>query len=382
MAKASAVRAFRPRLLGALVAALLTLVAFPASALALPAGFWGVVPQAFPTTEQLQRLHRGGVESIRIPIGWPSVQSEPGAPFDWSGIDHQIAEASRAGIGVLPFVSGAPEWAVPSIYVAGTHHSAKAPAHLPVSGAARTGWASFVSSAVARYGPSGSFWNENPGVPKRPIRVWQIWNEPNFKYFVAKPNPAEYGKLVKASSRAIKGDDPGARIVLAGLFARPKGGNTSRAGVHNWFATRFLDKMYRTTPGLKQAFSGVALHPYTAKYQYLTPEIEAFRNVLKAHHDGAKGLWLTELGWSSGPPASDGSNSFAKGPAGQVAQLRGAFSLLTRNQVKWKVQRIYWFSVDDARGACNFCDGSGLFGEGFRPKKSWFAYVHFAGGKP
>jgi polysaccharide biosynthesis protein PslG len=382
MAEARAARAFRPRLLGAVVAALLAIVAFPASALALPAGFWGVVPQSFPTTEQLQRLHRGGVDSLRIPIGWPSVQPNQGAPFDWSGIDHQVAEASRAGIGVLPFFSGAPEWAVPSIFVSGTGRSAIAPAHLPVSGAARTGWASFVSAAVARYGPSGSFWSENPGVPKRPVRVWQIWNEPNFKYFVAKPNPTEYGKLVKASYSAIKAGDPGAKVVLAGLFARPKGGNTSRAGVHNWFATRFLDKMYQTTPGLKKFFDGVALHPYTAKYQYLQPEIEAFRNVLTAHHDGGKGLWLTELGWSSGPPASDGSNSFAKGPAGQVAQLRGAFGLLTRNQVKWKVQRIYWFSVDDARGACNFCDGSGLFGEGFKPKRSWYAYVKFAGGKP
>ncbi len=36
----------------------------------------------------------------------------------------------------------------------------------------------------------------------RPIRTWQIWNEPNFKYFVAKPNPGEYGKLVKISNAA------------------------------------------------------------------------------------------------------------------------------------------------------------------------------------
>ncbi len=30
--------------------------------------------------------------------------------------------------------------------------------------------------------------------------------------------------------------------------------------------------------------------------------------------------------------------------------------------MKWKLQRVYWFSVDDQAGACNFCDGSGLFG--------------------
>ncbi len=37
---------------------------------AVPGNFWGVVPQATPTAEQFQRLKRGGVDSIRIPIAW------------------------------------------------------------------------------------------------------------------------------------------------------------------------------------------------------------------------------------------------------------------------------------------------------------------------
>ena len=39
-----------------------------------------------------------------------------------------------------------------------------------------------------------------------------------------------------------------------------------------------------------------------------------------------------------------------------------------------------WFSVDDRKEVCNFCDGTGLFGDGFVPKPSWPAYVKFAGG--
>jgi Glycosyl hydrolase catalytic core. len=138
--------------------------------------------------------------------------------------------------------------------------------------------------------------------------------------------------------------------------------------------------MYKRNPGIKAKFNGVALHPYTGKYQDLTPEIEEFRNVLTANHDPGKGLWITELGWSSQAPTP--TNIFAKGMAGQATQLKGAFSLLARNQAKWKLQRVYWFSVDDAAGACNFCGGSGLFAEGFVPKKSWYAYVKFVGGTP
>jgi hypothetical protein len=354
---------------------------FASAAQALPAGFWGVVPQSSLTTEQFQRLGNGGVESIRIPVGWGSVQPAQDGQFDWSGFDNQVEEAAKAGIKVLPFLSGAPEWAVPTKTVPGAG-GLKAPAYLPVKGAGRTGWAAFLTSAVARYGPTGSFWSEHPGVPKRPIRVWQIWNEPNFKYFIAKPNPTEYGLLVKNSYTALKAADPGAQVVLAGLFSRPKGSRTA-SGKHkslNWYASDFLDRMYKTTPGLKAKFNGAALHPYTINARELPEVTEEFRNVLVANKDAGKGLWMTELGWSSGK--ASGGNKFAKGLAGQARELKTAFTLLRNKQVKWKVKSVFWFSVDDAPGACNFCDGSGLFAKGFVPKQSWSAYVKFAGGTP
>ena len=33
-----------------------------------------------------------------------------------------------------------------------------------------------------RYGPRGSWWQDHPDVPKRPIRTWQIWNEPHLRF--------------------------------------------------------------------------------------------------------------------------------------------------------------------------------------------------------
>lgn len=381
MPKASELRKGILRACAALVAAVATCAAFASAAQALPAGFWGVVPQSGLTSEQFQRLGRGGVESIRIPIGWQSVQPTKNGEFDWSGFDNQIEEAAQAGIKVLPFLSGAPEWAVPAKRVPGAG-GLKAPAHLPVSGAGRTGWAAFLTAAVARYGPTGSFWSEHPGVPKRPIREWQIWNEPNFKYFIAKPNPTEYGQLVKISSTALKAADPGAKVILAGLFARPRGART-KTGKHkslNWYASDFVNKMYRTTPGVKASFNGVALHPYTIHARELPGVIEEFRHYLSLNHDAGKSLWLTELGWSSGKPSQ--GNQFAKGPQGQARELRTAFTKLRNRQAAWRLESVFWFSVDDAPGACNFCDGSGLFGSGFKPKPAWYSYVKFAGGTP
>jgi polysaccharide biosynthesis protein PslG len=368
-------------LLRALVVTLLCTTALGASAAqALPGNFWGVVPQAYPTLEQLQRLKRGGARSVRIPIVWNLLQSSKNAPIGWGSIDAQVESASLAGLSVLPFLVGAPQWAVPLVPVPGTGGSVKASRNLPVSGAAGRGWSAFAGSAVARYGPNGSFWLEHPSVPPHPIRNWQIWNEENFEYFVAHPNPAEYGKLVKLSSTAIKAGDPGAKVILGGLFARPREAEFRRKPPLAYFATDFLDQMYERTPGIKSKFQGVALHPYTSTYTRLTPYIEELRTVLKANHDAGKGLWITELGWSSKPPAPN--NSFAKGRQGQATQLKGAFRLLRSKQSKWHLQQVDWFSVDDQLGSCNFCDGSGLFAKGFVPKPSWFAFTQFAGGRP
>lgn len=364
----------------ALAVALLCLASFAATAQAVPAQFWGVVPQQVPSDEQFQALKRGGVDSMRIHIEWGGVQPARGAALDWSGPDATVRKAANAGLEVLPFLTGAPPWAVPHVFVPGTGKTSKAPAHLPATGAAAGAWANFVKGAVLRYGPNGSFWAENPIVPKRPVRAWQIWNEENFKYFVANPNPAEYGKLVKASSTALKSVDPGAQTILGGMFALPKGCRSKAKPKKVWCAHDFLAEMYRTTPGIKSRFQGVALHPYSYFYPELRPRIEEFRTVLKENKDAAKALWITELGWSSQPPSR--ANLFAKGLSGQASQLKGAFSLLSANQVRWKLKRTYWFSVDDQEGSCNFCDGSGLFAQGFVPKKAWYAYVKFAGGTP
>jgi hypothetical protein len=352
------------------VAALGMLGAAPA-AFAVPANFWGVVPQAMPSVEQLQRLKAGGVDSLRVPVSWASVQSARGAGFNWSDADTFIAAAAAARIDVLPFLSTAPSWAVPVDRRFGS------PAFLPVrTGLQRSGWTQFVEQAVLRYGPNGVFWAEHPNLPPRPVRAWQIWNEPNFKYFVGRPNPAEYGKLVKLSSNAIKSVDPGAKVVLGGLFARPIEATFHKKPPQAYFASDFLEGMYESNPGIKSKFQGYALHPYTGSWKNLNSRIEEVRRVLKFNHDAGKGLWITELGWSSEPPQPN--NSFAKGVAGQARELRGAFRLFIAKQRLWHLQRVYWFSITDMAGVCNFCGGSGLFADGFRSKPAWSAYTRFA----
>src|ERR1044072_9245447 len=98
---------------GAPAAAPVVATAPPPAPQALPGKLWGVVPQQTPSAEQFQRLKRGGVDSIRIPIPWSGVQPAKGAPLTWGGIDTLVGAASTAGIEGLPFLSGARGWGVP-----------------------------------------------------------------------------------------------------------------------------------------------------------------------------------------------------------------------------------------------------------------------------
>ena len=376
----------KARALTAVSAVVLALGVFAASAGAVTAKFFGVVPQSNLSQEQFTTLKQGGVKEMRVAMIWGGMQPTRGGAVNWTEFDNQVERAAKSGIELLPFIVGTPAWVVPSVNVPGAP-GAKAPARLPVSGSAATAWSTFLKAAVGRYGTNGTFWAEHPTVPVKPIKAWQIWNEPNFKYFVAKPNPAEYGKLVKLSATAIKSTDPTAQVVLAGLFAKPAGARylngkkVMHATSPNYFASYFLEQMYKTNPGIKSSFQGVALHPYVARYRQLPQEIEELRGVMTRAGDAAKGLWVTELGWSSEPPQGP-SNVFAVGTSGQARELKGAFALLKADAAKFRLQHVYWFSVDDSPGTCNFCDGSGLFKSPFVPKKSWTEFTKFTGGTP
>jgi hypothetical protein len=352
-----------------------------AGASAVPAKFWGIVPQSLPPEEVFQRLKRGGVDSYRFPIEWGAVESVEGQQ-NWNYVDAQMAGAAANGLEPLPFVTGAPTWAIKQVSVNRQAHSF-APRNLPVSGRARADWETFLREAVVRYGPGGAFWHQHPELTEKPIRTWQIWNEPNFKYFVARPSGTEYGKLVKLSYTAVRTVDPGAKLLLAGLFARPREALGRYKKIRPrpaLLATEFLRQMYRGNHGIKSKFVGVALHPYSVAYEELEPRIEEVRKVLREAGDGAKGLWITELGWSS--KTATANNQFAKGKQGQIREMTGAFKLLERRRAKWRIQRVFWFSVDDRPGLCNFCDGTGLFTQHFVAKSSWKAFARLAGGTP
>jgi hypothetical protein len=339
-----------------------------------PRGFFGIGPQTLVTPEDLGYMKAGGIESVRIGVPWGSIQPTEYGVYNWTGLDAEVAAASRKGLRVLPFIYGTPSWLASNWRT------------LPVNTARqRAAWRAFIKAAVARYGPGGDFWEEHsPAVVNyesesvpygaAPIRVWQIWNEANFFYFAYPVSPARYARLLQLTSPVIKSVDPNAKVLLTGLFGEP----TAR-GRRGMDATEFLQRLYRI-PGIKRDFDAIALHPYAVDVQALEEMVEGLHEVTVENHDNPA-LYITEMGWGS---QNDFQQvAFERGVRGQVKQLRAAYGYLLANQRRLNLKGVYWFSWKDLPGSCNFCDSVGLFGagEGFEPKPAWRAFVSLTGGR-
>ena len=315
-----------------------------------PPGFFGVVPQEPPSEADLARMS-GTVETLRLPIFWSECEPAEGE-YDFANVDREVGEAAARGIRVLPFVYGSPGWVEPNF------------ARPPLASPALGNWKVFLRVLVARYGPKGSFWVGR--AHRTPIRRWQIWNEPNFKlYWAPRIEPVGYARLLRASATTIRGADPGAKIVLAGIA--PVGD-----GMKTWV---FMRRLLRV-PGVRRDFGFAALHPYSATIPQLDLQVERVRAAMVAGGAGRKPLLVTEFGVASGGVYPSG---FVVGERGQATFLRRAFTRLLAMRHLWRIAGAYWFTWRDGPKPdphCGFCQGAGLFRLDGTAKPGWAAYRH------
>jgi polysaccharide biosynthesis protein PslG len=345
-----------------------------AIALLLPAGiaqgakpsFFGVVTASSRLgDEDFQRLSAGRVATIRRTLFWSQVEQVKGQ-FNWSAPDRVIGGLASRGIRFFPTVYGSPRFV------------AKKPAKPPLgSKSDRRKWKEFLRQAVNRYGPGGTYWTgpypaQHPGAAPVPITAWQIWNEPNLdKFFPPRPSPRRYARLLRISHEAIRGADPTAKIVLAGMpgFA---------GDIKAW---NFLDRLYRVRR-VRRSFEAATVHPYSSRLRGVRIQVKRVRRVIRKHGDGHTPLWITELGWGSHHPDRFGLN---KGRRGQKRMLTRSFRLIERKRRRWHIQRLFWFEYrDPPRGykACSFCPYAGLLERDRDPKPAWQAFKRFTGAAP
>ena len=268
------------------------------------------------------RMARSGVESKRVAFEWAKAQTTKGAPFDHTKTDKTVGEAVAHGIDVLPVVILAPRWARQYKHVA---HS---PPKYFID------YTRYLRALIARYGENGSFWLQNPLLPKRPIRQWQVWNEPHLQYQWSIPTGDDYapgyGKLLRASYKAIKAEDPGATVVLAGISNE------------SW---KYLDHLYKKG-GIRGSFDVAALHPYTSKPKGILTLAKRFRIVMRSTGAAKLPLWITELGLPASKGKIKSESKLQTTDQGMADYLWQSYKLLVRNQRSSLagVKRVYWYT--------------------------------------
>jgi polysaccharide biosynthesis protein PslG len=346
------------------------IVATSASA-AVPGNFYGIVGATALSKGDFKRMGKAHVGSIRISVLWNAVQTTRRGPIYWGEVEKKVGRAAHHHISPLLVLEGTPHY---ESHGCGTTRCIR---HIQLSSKGqRRDWTSFVKAAVERYGPRGSFWSAHPGIPYKPVRRWQIWNEesnPN-----ERNSPALYSRLVKLADNAISSVDRHGKLILGGMAGKPNGRSN--------YAWNYLKGVYRHAG--RRHFEGVALHPYSASVAGVGAQIRRIRKTMRSRHDRSTQLLITEIGWGSGGKRRHGGTgsrgqAFVVSPKQQKRRLASSFKLLRHHRKAWRIGGVFWYQWKDPTnppdGLCAFCYSSGLYkANGHTAKPALAAYRRLA----
>ncbi len=308
-------------------------------------------------------MAQSGVESVRTVFSWARAQPDPGVPPNLSQSDELVTLAARHNIKLLPVVIDTPDWA------AERPGPGAPPAHVGA-------FTAFLRSLVLRYGPSGAFWDEHPELPRRPLRDWQIWNEPHLRFYWDSTDSSphawarEYARVLKASKPAIESVDRGANIVLGALAD---------------FAWRHLDRLNRYR--IRRYFDVAALNFFTSRPRNVMKGVRYFRRALARGKERRKPIWITETTWPAAldrvaPPQPAWQRAWYTTDEGMASRLSGLYRLAARNRRKFRLGRVYWYTWASAYDDSDLFNYAGLnryAGGVFEPRPALQAFAASAG---
>jgi hypothetical protein len=235
----------------------------------------------------------------RFAIYWNEIEQEPNS-YHWGVYDEAVRNDVIYGLRTDAILLGTPDIYASDIWIPAKIHEpvfadgGDEPENDDSELNPNNPWAEFVYNTVRRYKPGGTLarrerWPEGAG-----IRVWEIWNEPDFRQFW--PGSSEdYARLLKVAYIAAHHADPDAQVVIGGLvsFEQPS------------FLIDVLDN-YRNDPNPvdgRYPFDVVALHAYShPAYSFYT--LQRTETLLATHDLEDVPVWLNESGvtvWNDYP---------------------------------------------------------------------------------
>jgi len=166
---------------------------------------------------------------------------------------------------------------------------------------------------LERWGPGGTFFKEHPDVPDHPVKLIEIFNEPNFFYldlpkFIAPKDAAQmvewntkreklYAQLLVASYKTIKSRWPDVKVIGFGA------GGAAHADTH------FIRSVHEDDPQVAHSYDILSTHPYGASSPPEAISVAPFgkwstansaqelRQTMQKYGTGDKPIWYSELNW-------------------------------------------------------------------------------------
>jgi hypothetical protein len=289
-------------------------------------------------------------------------QDEVNGLVGWSRLDRLAGAAAQNGVTLQPVLIDMPG----EVYTP------------PTTNTARARFGEFAAAAVRRYGPSGSFWG-TCGCPRRPVRVWEVWNEPNIAPFWDVPNPAQYGALLSRTRTALRKADPSARVLFGGL-AYPSSLSATRIEPNAFLRDTIL------AVGANR-FDALALHNYRPDaVRAVDTFIAGTVETLKTYGGTSQGVprhqvWINEFGRPTNPDdPNTATDERASSEAVQRTWLDNFLGRLLPRASAWNLGPVMWYSLRDSHEPT-----ASWLRQGLRrttagdtdagPKPSWDAYT-------
>jgi len=232
----------------------------------------------------LQMVREMGAPWVVEYFPWPYIEPAEDA-FTWGHSDVVVEHADNQGLTVIARLGWTPTWARPDPDEQETSLTYLDADHTD-------DFADFVATFVARY--------------RGRVNHVIIWNEPNlsFEWGYRPVDPEGYADLLRAvypKAHAANSDV----VVLAGALAPTLEPEGSAAGLND---LAYLERMYQADAA--PYFDALAAHAYGLT---LPPEaapapdtinfrrVELLREIMVAHGDDAKPVYVTEAGWNDHP---------------------------------------------------------------------------------
>jgi hypothetical protein len=226
--------------------------------------------------ESFRRIAQAGGVASRVAASWADIEATQGQ-YDWSLLDEQLGYCEEFGIELYALVVNTPAWASPTGQVA--------PDRRPLA-QYEPNFQAFCTALASRYAGR--------------ITYYEFWNEENGYGWHRDDgfnNVEEYVPFLRMAYEALKAGDPNCVVSIGGLDdPELSGGDTMWRGAY--YMSLFYDEVQTLGWENVALFDAVSDHPYGSTTQ-LQIKLDALHDVLVAHGDGDKPIWLTEWGYNT-----------------------------------------------------------------------------------